>query len=66
MLLRVTRGARNPYLQVAITHVRQIRSLRSFGLSLRTNGKHRTQSNQAGLDCLSLNIQSRTFLHPIA
>ena len=40
--LRATRGARNPNLQVVITHASQGCSQHSFGLPLRMNGMHRT------------------------
>ena len=40
--LRATRGARNPNLQVVITHASHLCSKHSFGLPLRKNGMHRT------------------------
>ena len=49
-LLRVTRGARNPNLQVFITHTSHVcsqHSLHSFGLPLRKYGVHRTQFDHA-------------------
>ena len=44
-LLRATRGARNPNLQVVITHASHVCSQHSFGLPLRMNGMHKTQLN---------------------
>ena len=38
-----TRGARNPNLQVFITHASHVCSRHSFGLPLKMNGMHRTQ-----------------------
>ena len=35
--MRTTRGAHNPYHQVAITHAQHVRSQHSFGLPLRIN-----------------------------
>ena len=55
-LLRATRGARNPNLQVVITHASHVCSQHSFGLLLRMNGMHRTQSYHARFDLLSLVI----------
>ena len=60
-LLRATRGARNPNLQVVITHASHVCSQHSFGLPLRMNGMHRTQFDHARLDLLSLVIWSRVF-----
>ena len=54
-LLRATRGAHNPNLQVVITHASHVCSQHSFGFSLRMNGMHRTQFDHARLD-LSLVI----------
>ena len=42
-LLRETRGARNPNLQVVITHASHVCSQHSFGLPLRMNGMYITQ-----------------------
>ena len=54
--LRATRGARNPNLQVVITHASHVCSQHSFGLQLRMNGIHGTQFDHARLDLLSLVI----------
>ena len=43
--LRATRGARNPNLQVVITHASHVCCQHSFGLPLRMNGMHKTQLN---------------------
>ena len=56
-LLRATRGAHNPNLQVVITHASHVCSQLSFGLPLRMNGMHRTQFDDARLDRLSLVIR---------
>ena len=56
-LLRARRGARNPNLQAAITHARQVCS---FRLDFQ-NGMRRTQSDHARLGLLSLVIWSRAF-----
>jgi len=54
MLLRAIRGAHNPNLQVAITlHGTYVKPA-FFGLLLRMNGMHRTQSDHGRLDLLSL------------
>ena len=42
LYLRATIEARNPILQVVITHASQVCSQHSFGLPLRMNGMHRT------------------------
>ena len=47
ILLRATKGARNPNLQVVITHASHVRSQQSFELPLKMNGMHRTQFGQA-------------------
>ena len=60
-LLRATRGARNPNLQVVITHASHVCSLHSFGLPLRMNGMHRTQFDRARFDLRPLVIWSRVF-----
>ena len=52
--LRATRGARNPNLQVVVTHASHVCSQHSFGLPLRMNGMHITQYDHARLDLLSL------------
>ena len=52
----MTRGARNPNLQVVITHASHVCSQHSFGLPLRTNGMHITQFDHARLDLVSLVI----------
>ena len=46
-LLQATRGARNPNLQVVITHASHVCNQHSFGLPLRMNGMHRTQFDHA-------------------
>ena len=51
-LLRATREARNPNLQVIITHTSHVYSQHSFGFPLRMNGMHRTQSDHARFDYL--------------
>ena len=57
LLLRATRGARNPNLQVVITHVSHVCSQHSFGLLLRITGiVHITHFDQARLDLLLLVI----------
>ena len=58
---RATRGARNPNLQVVITHASHVCSQHSFGLPLRMYGMHRTHFDHARLDLLSLVILSRAF-----
>ena len=55
-LLRATRGARIPNLQVVVTHASHVYSLQSFGLPLRMNGMHITHFDHARLDLLSLVI----------
>ena len=52
-LLRATRGARNPNVQVVITHASLVCSQLSFGLPLRMNRMHRTQFDHACFDRLS-------------
>ena len=52
-LLRATRGARNPNVEVVITHASHVCSQLSFGLPLRMNGMHRTQFDHACFDLLS-------------
>ena len=59
--LRETKGARNPNLQVVITHALQVCSQHSFGPPLRMNGMDRTQFDHACLDPLSFVIWSRVF-----
>ena len=53
-LLRATRGARNPNLQVVITHASHVCSQHSFGLPRRMCGMHRMHFDHARLDLLSL------------
>ena len=53
-LLRAPLVARNPNLQVVITHASHVCGQHSFGLPLRMNGMHRTQFDHARLDLLSL------------
>ena len=48
--------ARNPNLQVVITHMSHVGSQHSFEIPLRMNGMHRTQFDHKGLDLLSLVI----------
>ena len=60
-LLRTTRGARNPNLQVVITHASHVCSLHNR--ILRTNGMHLTQFYHARLDLLSLAIDYVCFAH---
>ena len=55
-LLRATRGARNPNLQVVITHASHVCSPHSFALPLRMNEMHRTQFDHARFDLLLLVI----------
>ena len=55
-LLRATRGARIPNLQVVVTHASHVCSLQSFRLPLRMNGMHITHFDHARLDLLSLVI----------
>ena len=55
-LLQATSGARNPNLQVVITHASHVCSLHSFEPLLRMNGLHRAQFGHARLDVLSLVI----------
>ena len=56
ILLRVTRGACNPNLQVVITCASHVCSQHSLRLPLKMYGMHRTQFNHARLDVLSLVI----------
>ena len=64
MFLRATRGARNPSLQVVITHEPLVSIvlycicivLHSFGRPLRTNGMHKTQFDHVRFDLLPLVI----------
>ena len=58
---RRRRGARNPNLQVVITHASPVCSQHSFGLPLTMNGMHKTQFDHARLDPLPLVIWSRVF-----
>ena len=44
-LLRAMRGARNPNLQVVITHASHVCGQHSLELPLRMNGMHKTQLN---------------------
>ena len=46
-LLRAISGARNPNLQVVITHASHVCSQNSFELPLRMNGMHKTQFDHA-------------------
>ena len=56
LLLRATRGARNPNPLVVITHASYVCNQNSFGLSLRMNGMLKTQFDHARLVLLSLVI----------
>ena len=53
-LLRTTRVACNPNLQVVITHASQVCSQHLFGLPPRMYGMQRTQFDHGRLDLLSL------------
>ena len=55
-LLQATRGARNPNLQVVITHALHLRSQHSFGLPIRKNEMYRTHFDHTRLDFLSFVI----------
>ena len=55
-LLRATRGACNPNLEIVISHASHVCSQHSFGLPLRMNGMQGTQFDHARLDPLSLVI----------
>ena len=55
-LLRAPLVARNPNLQVIITHTSHVCSQHSFEIPLRMNGMHRMQFDHKGLDLLSLII----------
>ena len=59
--MRATIGARNPNLQVVITHASHVCSQHLFGLQLRMYGMHGTQFDHARWDLLSLVIWSRLF-----
>ena len=59
--LRATKGARNPILQVAITHASHVCSQHSFGLPLQMNEMYKTQFDHVCLDLLSHVIWSRVF-----
>ena len=48
------RGARNPNLQVVVTHVSHVCSQHSFGLPPKMNGMHVLQFDHVRLDLLSL------------
>ena len=61
LLLRATRGARNPNIQVIITHAWHVCRQHSFGLPPRMNGMHRKKFDHVPLDPLSLLILSRVF-----
>ena len=53
LFLRAPLVARNPNLQVVITHVSHVCGQHSFGLPLRMYGMHRTHFDHAPLDFLS-------------
>ena len=60
--LRATKGARNPILQVVITHASHVCSQHSFGLPfIQMNEMHKTQFDHVCLDLLSPVIWSRVF-----
>ena len=61
ILLRVTRRARSPNVQVFVTHTSHVCSQHSFGLTLKMNGMHRTRFEHARFDLLTLVIRSRVF-----
>ena len=63
MLLLATRGARNLNLQVVIKHASHVCGQHSFGLPLRMNGMHKTQSDHARFDLLPRNLITRVFNH---
>ena len=46
-LLQATRGARDPNLQVVITHASHVCNQHLFGIPLRMNGMHATQFDHA-------------------
>ena len=60
-LLRATRGAHNPNLQVVIMHTSHLCRQHSFGLPLRMNGMHKTQFDCACFDFLPCIIWSCVF-----
>ena len=55
-LLRATRGAHNPNLEVVITYALHLCSQHLFGLPLRMNGMHRMQFHHVCFDLLPLII----------
>ena len=54
--LQVTRGARNPNLQVVIAHASHVYTQHSFGLPLTMDGMQRTQFDHVHLDLLAVVI----------
>ena len=52
----MTRGARNPSVQVVITHESHVRSQHLVGVPLRMNGMYRTEFDHAHFDRLDLII----------
>ena len=52
----MTRGARNPRVQVVITHESHVRSQHLVGVPLGMNGMYTTQFDHARLDRLHLTI----------
>ena len=56
LLLRATRGARNPNIQAVITRASHVCSQHLFGLPLQMYGMYRTIFDHARLDLLSLTI----------
>ena len=61
--LRATRGARNPNLQVVITHASHVYGQHSLGLPLRVSGIHKTPFDHARFDRLPRVSCSRVFDH---
>ena len=60
-LLRATRGARNPNLQVVMMHASHVCSQHSFGLPLRMNGMNKTQFDHTHYVFLTLVTLSSMF-----
>ena len=53
-VVRATRGAHNPNLQVVMTHASHVCSQHSFGIPLRMNGMYQMQFCRGRLDLLPL------------
>ena len=64
-LLQATSGARNPNLQVVITHASHVCSLHSFGPLLRMNGLHRAQFGHARSITCSITCNLMTLVWTI-